>query len=67
MPTWAVVLLVWGLSSPVAFRFAYRSGFLATADPILFFRIPAVLFIAPALALAALAERILTSALSRRE
>lgn len=54
MPTWAIVLLVYGLSAPVALAWANAGGFLPWGDPIVALRLPAVLWIGPAIALVAL-------------
>ena len=49
---WAAI--VWAVSIPIAIVFARRQGFLAGDDPIVFFRVPIVCFVAPAVALVAI-------------
>jgi hypothetical protein len=53
VPAWAIVLTVYGGSAPLALAFAWRSGFLPRGDPILAFRLPAVLWVGPLVALVA--------------
>jgi hypothetical protein len=54
MPAWAWATIVWGVSIPIALRFARRQGFIAGDEPIVLFRVPIVCFVAPAVALVAL-------------
>ncbi|MEZ5101467.1 MAG: hypothetical protein R3C15_17050 [Thermoleophilia bacterium] len=54
MPTWAIVLLVYGLSAPLALAWANASGFLPWGDPVVVLRLPAVVWIGPAIALVAI-------------
>jgi hypothetical protein len=56
VPAWGVAAIVWAVSVPIALRWTYRRGFLATADPIIVFRVPIVCFAAPAVAIAALVD-----------
>jgi hypothetical protein len=54
MPAWAWAAIVWGVSIPIALRFARHQGFIAGEEPIILFRVPIVCFVAPAVALVAL-------------
>ena len=58
MATWAWVLLVYGVSAPVALAWARNNAFLPAGDPILAFRIPAGVWIASAIALVALGSAV---------
>jgi hypothetical protein len=67
MPAWAWAALVWGLSIPVALRFARREGFIAGDEPIVLFRVPMVCFVAPAVALVALLNGLVDTVERRRD
>lgn len=54
MSTLAWVAVVWSASAPLALFWAWRYGFFPPGDPILAFRVPAVIWIGPAIALVAL-------------
>jgi len=54
MPAWGWASIIWAVSIPIALRFARRQGFIAGDDPIVLFRVPIVMFVAPAVAIVAL-------------
>jgi hypothetical protein len=66
MPAWAWAAIVWAVSIPIALVFARRRGFIVGDEPIIFFRVPIVCFVAPALALVALLSGLADALLRRR-
>ena len=58
MPAWLWVAVVWTVSLPLAFSFARRYGFFSADGPVVVLRVPAVAFVAPALAIVALIDAV---------
>jgi hypothetical protein len=58
MPAWLWVAVVWMVSLPLAFSFARRYGFFSADGPVVVLRVPAVAFVAPALAIVALVDAV---------